>query len=60
MLLLFIGYQMLNSLMSTQEKDKTFTDEQDDPCDDCTDVKMSNLTGWITAQKKSVDKQEEE
>ena len=51
---------MLNSLMSTQEKDKTFTDEQDDPCDDCTDVEMSNLTGWITAQKKTVDKQEEE
>jgi len=51
---------MLNSLMSNEKNDNDTCQECDDPCDDCTDVEMSNLTGWITTQKKSIDKQEEE
>ena len=46
--------------MSNEKNDNNKCQECDDPCDDCTDVEMSNLTGWITTQKKSIDKQEEE
>lgn len=32
--------------------------ECDDPCDDCTDYDIANLTGWIAREKnkKEVDK----
>jgi len=58
--MLFIVLEALNSLMSNEKNDNDTCQECDDPCDDCTDVEMSNLTGWITTQKKSIDKQEEE
>jgi hypothetical protein len=58
--MLFIVLEALNSLMSNEKNDNNKCQECDDPCDDCTYIEMSNLTGWITTQKKSIDKQEEE
>lgn len=43
--------------MIKEEEDKK---ECDDPCDDCTDIEMSNLTGWITPSDKPVDNSKEE
>jgi hypothetical protein len=41
---------MLNTLMSNEDTENKCK-ECDDPCDDCTDMHMSNLTGWITLHK---------
>lgn len=51
---------MLNNLMTTENKDKT-CQECDDPCDDCTDIEMGNLTAWITPQPadKKVDNEDQ-
>jgi hypothetical protein len=45
---------MLNTLMSNEDTENKCK-ECDDPCDDCTDMHMSNLTGWITSQKDKED-----
>jgi hypothetical protein len=56
--MLFIGSMMLNTLMTTENKNKT-CDECDDPCDDCSDHNV--LSDWIKPQpiKKEVDNENE-
>lgn len=51
--MLFIGIQMLNSLMSTEETENKQCD-CDDPCDDCSDPQV--LTKWLKCQEKELDK----
>jgi hypothetical protein len=42
--------------MTNKEEDKPKkTCECDDPCDDCTQGHMSNLTGWIQTKEQSDD-----
>lgn len=50
--------KMLNTPMSTQEKNKHCPGE-DDPCDDCSDHNV--LSDWIKPQpvKKEVDNQDD-
>lgn len=56
--MLFMEPMMLNTPMSTQEKNKHWPGE-DDPCDDCSDHKV--LSDWIKTQpvKKEVDNQDD-
>jgi hypothetical protein len=43
-------------MMANEKEDKPKkTCECDDPCDDCTQVHMSNLTGWIQTKEQSDD-----
>lgn len=54
--MLFIGSMMLNTLMTTENENKT-CEECDDPCDDCSDHNV--LSDWIKPQpvEKEVDKE---
>jgi hypothetical protein len=56
--MLFIGSMMLNTLMTTENENKT-CDDCDDPCDDCSDHNV--LSDWIKSQpvKKEVDNEKE-
>lgn len=45
--------------MSTDKTTKHTCEDCDDPCDDCTELEMGNLSGWIETKEKLLDKPEE-
>ena len=45
--------------MSNKDTENKTSEECGDPCDDCTDYDIRNLTAWTTTQPKSVDNDNE-
>lgn len=41
--------------MSTDDTNNKKCKDCDDPCDDCTNVNVANLSGWISTKKKPLD-----